>query len=252
MKKLLLTSTLIACTIVGFAQNLTLYNKDSKWGWKDERGKKVVIEAKYEAERGFNQQTELATVKLNGKWGMINKAGETVIPFEYDDFGSIDNGKIAAKKDGKMGFINKEGAVVLPFKYDLIRSSSYGELYLIKLNGKWGMMDLNMNELCTPQYDNITLFGVKPFVYKASRDGQNVRLDAQGKEEAEIGSTSDETTAKKDNQKGQKVTNYHCPRCGKTGVSYDAFVPEKGGACREPNGRGGYKTSTSHQWKKTK
>ncbi len=173
-------------TTLGFAQDLKPYNKDGKYGWKDENGKKVVIKAQYQETANFDGGT--AKVKMNDKWGMIDKTGKVVIPIEYEFLNPEGNVIIMQKeKGGKMGFINKEGKEVLPLKYDVIKSSSYSEVYFIKLNGKWGLMSLDFKELNEIKYDKILgPIGVNPYVYKGTRNGQDFRLSAQGQEEAGI------------------------------------------------------------------
>lgn len=206
--------------MTGFAQKLTSYNKDGKWGWKDEKGKKVVIEAKYQEITGFDDTNGLSPVKLNGKWGMIDKTGTTIIPFEYEGFGSFgSNGWVRATQGGKMGFIDKEGKIIVPFKYDVIRTSSYGEMYFVKSAGKWGMLDLSGKELTELKYDFITVFAINPYKYKATLNGQDVRISATGEEEAALGATPSsksspaESNASKED-KPKKIYKWSCKFCG--------------------------------------
>jgi hypothetical protein len=59
------------------------------------------------------------------KCGYINKAGEVVIPLEYEDnnnghfvFPFFSEGLAALFKSGKLGFVDKAGNVVIDFQYD--------------------------------------------------------------------------------------------------------------------------------------
>jgi len=59
----------------------------------------------------------LAAVKLNGKSGFINYAGEFEIKPKYDVVGSFHKGLAPFKIDGWIGFINKRGEIVVPAKF---------------------------------------------------------------------------------------------------------------------------------------
>ena len=62
----------------------------------------------------FNE--ELARVKLNDKFGFINKEGKEVIPLIYDYAFNFHEGLAFIQLDNKMGLINKEGIEVIPCK----------------------------------------------------------------------------------------------------------------------------------------
>lgn len=47
----------------------------NKWGFKDEESGKVIIQCKYDAVKQYNQYN-LAMVKINGKWGYIDRNGK--------------------------------------------------------------------------------------------------------------------------------------------------------------------------------
>ena len=51
----------------------------------------------------------LAGVKLNGKWGFINKSGEEVIPLVYEAAANFKGGQAQVTKGGKTFYINKNG-----------------------------------------------------------------------------------------------------------------------------------------------
>ena len=80
----------------------------------------------------------LAKVKLNDKYGFIDKTGKEVIPIKYDDAYSFSEGLALVKLNNKYGFIDKTGKEVIPIKYDDAYSfSKISSLALVKLEGKW-------------------------------------------------------------------------------------------------------------------
>ena len=80
---------------------------------------------------------DYAVVSMNSKKGLINTAGEEVIPVEYESIGNYEDtyleyGAISAEKDGKFGFLDATGNVTCDFVYskDIVRN--YGILGTIK------------------------------------------------------------------------------------------------------------------------
>ena len=62
---------------------------------------------------------EPTAVRLDGKWGFINKEGNLVIKPQYEDARPFSNGFAAVKIDGKWGYINSEDyKLVIPAEYD--------------------------------------------------------------------------------------------------------------------------------------
>ena len=69
-----------------------------------------MIPIKYDDAYFFSEG--LARVKLNGKWGFINKIGEEVIPLKYDEVENFSEGFAKVKLNGKVFYINKRGECV--------------------------------------------------------------------------------------------------------------------------------------------
>ena len=51
----------------------------------------------------------LAEVKLNGKYGFIDKTGKEIIPIKFDYTSGFKNGRAGVKLEGKWGYIDKQG-----------------------------------------------------------------------------------------------------------------------------------------------
>lgn len=129
MKNILLYTLLLTATLT-YAQGLLPEEKvkkepsaqpvqqTKKYDWKDEY---------YEG---------LAMVKLDKKYGFIDKTGKEVIPIKYDDAESPSEGLAKVKLNDKYGFIDKTGKEVIPIKYDYAEGFSEG-LAQVKLNNKW-------------------------------------------------------------------------------------------------------------------
>ncbi|NMA03276.1 MAG: WG repeat-containing protein, partial [Clostridiales bacterium] len=92
-----------------FSEGLSIIRLDGKYGFIDKMGIEVVS-PKYHYLSFFSEG--LAIAELNGKWGVINKIEKEVIPFKYDyiDFGYMKNpfgeGLIAVQLDGRWGYLD--------------------------------------------------------------------------------------------------------------------------------------------------
>ncbi len=106
-----------------FAEGLiALPGEGGKFGYLDRDGN-MALPFIYEKARSFIDG--LACVKTDGKYGLIDKTGSFAVPPEYDmlGFGGFNvqffEDKLFACKDGKGGFINRAGETVIPFDLDV-------------------------------------------------------------------------------------------------------------------------------------
>ena len=92
---------------IGLYHNGLAYVRlDDKYGFINREGE-IVIPLEYEYAHDFIEG--LAAVRLNGKWGFIDTVGNRVIPFKYDDVGDFKNGKVDVIMNGEHFVINKNG-----------------------------------------------------------------------------------------------------------------------------------------------
>jgi hypothetical protein len=109
-----------------FSPKLLLGAKlNGQYGYLDENGNEK-IPFIYEGVNGFSEG--MGAVKTGGKYGYLNENGTLVIPAIYDGFGFFKEGLCWVGKmiDGviKWGVINKTGGTVIPFNY----SSRFGKI----------------------------------------------------------------------------------------------------------------------------
>ena len=117
-----------------YYEGLAMVRLDKKYGFIDKTGKEV-IPIKYDDVWYFSEG--LAAVSLNNKWGFIDKTGKEVILIKYDDAESPSEGLAKVKLNDKYGFIDKTGKEVIPIKYDYAEGFSEEGLAQVKLNNKW-------------------------------------------------------------------------------------------------------------------
>lgn len=126
---------------------------DGKWGYcKDGQW---IINPKFERAMSFSEG--LAVVKLNGKFGCIDVAGESVIPYRFEGAYSFSEGLAAVKLYGKWGYVNKSGTAIIPYRFDEAKSFSEGKAP-VYFNGKWGFVDRTGKGVIPYKYDNANCF----------------------------------------------------------------------------------------------
>lgn len=132
---------------------------------------------------------EFVTAQKNGKYGVLNRNLEAIIPFEYDNIswcskyrmivelnkkkGMVDtmfrhillpeydhiypvNDTIIIVTQNKLsGFLNEKGEIILPIAYESMSTiEKIG--YIVRKNGKYGILDFDLKEVLPIVYDEIT------------------------------------------------------------------------------------------------
>ena len=92
-------------------------------------------------------------VRKNGKWGVIDKSYQTVIPFMYDSILPVEAGLFPVEKDGKWGMVNRDNQTVVDFQYKFIFGLSDGLAAAIK-DDKYGYIDQTGKVVIDFMYDN--------------------------------------------------------------------------------------------------
>lgn len=96
-----------------------------------------------------------ALVMKNYQFGLINKKGEAVIPFEYEDAFGFTDGYASVKKEGLWGTIDKSNRVIVPFNYYLVGYYPDGLFHVVleidKENSPWGCADKFGNSTFTEE-----------------------------------------------------------------------------------------------------
>lgn len=96
-------------------------------------------------EDGHSFVDGLAAVKINGKWGYINKHCNIKIDCIYDDVYSFSEGYAFVKSNRKWAFIDKNGKLQTPFIYDEVRSFSDG-MAAVRIGDWWGYVNKYGND----------------------------------------------------------------------------------------------------------
>lgn len=158
---------LIFNTRGGFTTVAIIAEKDYKYNLIDSKGN-LHLKKWYDFVSP-HMEDGLRTVMENEKYGCVCPNGEIRIPIIYDFLFLFSEGFAGAKKEGKFGFIDRAGNVVVPFEFESIGGGFCEELASVKKKGKWGFIDRGNNEVISCEWDEAICFSEERAAVK--RDG---------------------------------------------------------------------------------
>ena len=138
-----------------FRQGVIAFKQDDKVGFIGRNGNnfEVTIQPKFESvQQDYFHEGDLATVKLNGKWGFINKQGEWVIDPQLELAGNFHEGLACAEVNGIYGYVDKDGKWVIQPKFQICSDFKNGMASGFLREGKSGLIDKSGNWIIQPQY----------------------------------------------------------------------------------------------------
>jgi hypothetical protein len=165
-----------------YYEGLARVKMNKKYGFID-RDNNVVIPIKYD-EADDIPMSKMYRVKFNNEWGFVNSKGVEVVNPKYEDIGYLPSGNIfEAKLHGKWGIVDLQGEIIIPFTYEFIHHRTDDELIEAKLKGKWGFINIK-NEVIIPlKYDETSGFIWVSRKYAIIKRGKKYGLiDRTGKE----------------------------------------------------------------------
>ena len=102
-------------------------NSQGMWSYMGLNGE-MAIDNLFSEARPF--ESGIAIVKIDNRYGAIDKLGNTVIPFEFDHIDTFGRGNdsnvTGACKNGKYGVIDRSGNTIIDFEYDYLHSCFNG------------------------------------------------------------------------------------------------------------------------------
>jgi hypothetical protein len=124
------------------SEGLLATERNNKWGFIDKYGNEI-IEFKYEDAFSFSEG--FARVKINGIWVVIDRTGKVIFDdvTGYYDFDFYE-GLIAVERNGKWGFLDKNGNVKIEIKFDAVNNFKNGYAR-VKINNEWALINKNGN-----------------------------------------------------------------------------------------------------------
>ncbi|MEO0075749.1 MAG: WG repeat-containing protein, partial [candidate division WOR-3 bacterium] len=93
-------------------------------------------------------------IKVEGKYGYIDKTAKVVINPQFDEAFSFSEGLARVRIGDKQGYIDKTGKIVINPQFDIACNFSNG-LARVKIGDKWSFIDKSGNIIINPQFDEV-------------------------------------------------------------------------------------------------
>ena len=108
---------------------------------------------------------DIAPVKLDGKWGFIDRKGAFVVPPQFDEITYENNGLYGYLQSDKVGYLNLEGQIQIPAQYDTLTGYSlldqiayefYDDGYtIVRIGEYFGVINSQGQYILQPRYNGI-------------------------------------------------------------------------------------------------
>ena len=131
-------------------------------------------------------ETNLLRVEKDGKYGLIDLSGKTLLECEYDEITALDGSKgiLKISKDGNYGVVGEDGKILIPAQYANIENlDTESKVGFVVQNeeGKYGIVDYSNATILEPKYDEITkVYGSDNYVVKQT--GKEIIVKKDGTE----------------------------------------------------------------------
>jgi WG containing repeat len=158
--------------VILFGNNLIVKKCNStRYGILTNNGK-YVVEPEFDAFT-FGSLGGNVIVRRDGKYGLMDKSGKLIIPYQYNSIAPINGhsnillvGLADDSKQLKYGLLNSSYNIEVNPIYESI--INIGANLMFKLNGKYGVFSSNYKQLIAPEYTAIKYMNEKDFVCNTS------------------------------------------------------------------------------------
>lgn len=141
---------------------LTLMQKNGLVGVFDQEPK-VVIEPQYEDIKILEKS--MLSVKMAGKWKVVNIKNETILNYGFDDVEVLSANFLRFKKENLWGIVNRNGEILHMPSFNKIKVSENGYFLTFK-KGKTGLLNKKGKTILNPDYEEIKITEEGLFFHK--------------------------------------------------------------------------------------
>ncbi len=161
------------------------YNRNGKQGYLIAKYDKYdTIPPVYDELNPEFLSREVAAVKKDGRWGIVDTKNKLIIPFQYEGVCSVYSlsNLYACKKDGKCGIIRPNGEIVIPFEWDDLSFMQNGRWCTTRQQGKRGIIILDSVPRIIPaKYESVITSFTDTYIDKKGKEVRFFRVKtAQG------------------------------------------------------------------------
>ena len=146
----------------GFHDGLASFYKgtsmeDMTDGLFDRNGTIVIHSGKFYRISKFSEGFAFARKDIKGRKAIIDKQGNLITDFIFDEADDFGSGVARVKKDGKWGYVDTGGNIVIDIVFDHIDRWNK-DLILVKKDNKYGYIDKKGRYVVKPIYDDAVPF----------------------------------------------------------------------------------------------
>ena len=140
-----------------------------------------VIPTDYQAVSAFENGRALV-VDREGRCGMIDVKGRTVVPAAYDQLGFFNHGLAPFDFDGHWGYINEQNTVVIPNQFSSV-TPFYEDHAAVQVGEKVALIDRSGQYVMEPNaaYEKMGVLYADRLFVKDKKSGKYGYLDGNGK-----------------------------------------------------------------------
>lgn len=144
---------------IWYEDNVLKVCKNGKYGLIDFEGKEVAP-CDYDEITALNGVKSNILVKKAGNIGLVNEKGQTIVPVQYKDILTLKEGYkneyIIVNENNQYGLINTSGVVVIEPKYEMVKYLNSSSIFAVKEAGVWKAIDIGTGSIVIDGgYDDI-------------------------------------------------------------------------------------------------
>ena len=160
-------------------KNAIIVIKDSKMGLVDNKGKNIIPEEYIEIE-GLGEDTNLYIVKDDKNYGIYDKT-----EMKYQEIKNLNSKELyCVKEDNKYKVINSNGQEVIDFKFDDIKQIK-DNVIVYQLDKKFGAYDINSKKMVKAEYEDLSYGCENNFIAKKNDSQGIINIDGTEKKDFE-------------------------------------------------------------------
>lgn len=142
---------------VWFEQGCLKVKKDGKYGLINLKGE-LLLDCKYENIESLKGISNSLIIEKDGKVGLASNVGDIIIEPKYNKISKLGDeytdGYIVTNKEEKSGIIGSNKKTILEENYEEIKQISSKNLYVVKQEGLWKIVDEESNIVIEEGYDD--------------------------------------------------------------------------------------------------
>ncbi len=149
---------------------------NDKWGVLDDKGN-VVYDFIYDNEIEMLDHEEYIYVYANGKTRVMDKDLKPILKNDYDLIDKACDDLFSVKINNKYGYVDKDDKIIIDFIYDEASPFNEYDLANVKVNDKWGIINKAGAFVQECIYDDINDWDEDEKIIHACKDKQIFHID---------------------------------------------------------------------------